>query len=389
MATLNLDEILNYINPEPRYAGKLKDLGLLEAGDLEAAKKQSIFQGLLGAGLGYLAQPKNKNYGSVLPYFAKASMQGLEASRAPYKQLTQDALMTQKLKEVEYQRGERKYQDDQRVLAANEKAERDKILAGGLFETVLTDRPNLPIAPEQLTLPSGEQSVRPMFGTTPQAPTAKQEINYGTINKLIKSGNLDDAGSAFNIGKQFKDLQNPKLNSKVVDGKLVFTDDFGNIKSITKVGDPKITEKEIIRKTMKPDGTVMETPIIEIKKDGVVIGYRDIEDAQTVKQNSRGITIKTPTSPKTVTNASSKVTKKLIKNIFPNLSIDVDEAGYVESLANTYIAKQRDANITVSPTDALQHIIKRENLIQKGKWFFNDSIDINRSSKEKADIGSF
>tara|TARA_B100000767_G_C19712245_1_gene513312 strand:+ start:129 stop:1298 length:1170 start_codon:yes stop_codon:yes gene_type:complete len=389
MATLNLDEILNYVNPEPRYAGKLKDLGLLEAGDLEAARKQSIFQGLLGAGLGYLAQPKNKNYGSVLPYFAKASMQGLEASRAPYKQLTQDALMNQKLKDVEYQRGERKYQDDQRILAANEKATRDKILGEGLFETVLTDRPNLTMPPEQLTLPSGEQSVRPMFGTTLQAPTAEQKINYGTIKKLIKSGNLADAGTAFDIGKQFKDLENPKLSSKVVGGKLVFTDDLGNIRSVTKIGDPKVTEKEIIRKTMRADGTVMETPIIKIEVDGKIIGYRDIEGVQTVKENNRGITIKTPTSPKIVTNASSRVTKKLVKNIFPNLNIDLDEAGYVESLANTYIAKQRDAGVTISPVDAVKHIIERENLIQEGNFFFNDSIDINRSSKEKKSIDSF
>ena len=185
MATLNLDEILNYITPEPRYAGKLENLGLLEEGDLKTARKQSIVQGLLGAGLSYIAQPQNQGYGSIFPYLAKAGMQGLQASKAPYEQLTKDALMNQKLKEVEYQRGERKYQTDQRVLAAEKLAERNKILkGGGLFKTVLTNRPNLPIAPEQLTLPSGEQSVRPIFGTTPQAPTATQEINFDTIKSV-------------------------------------------------------------------------------------------------------------------------------------------------------------------------------------------------------------
>jgi len=392
MATLNLDEILNYINPEPRYAGKLEDLGLLEAGDLEDARKQSIFQGLLGAGLGYLAQPKNQGYGTIAPYLAKAGMQGLQASKAPYEQLTQDALMNQKLKEVEYQRGERKYQDDQRVLAANKLAKRNKILGEGLFETVLTDRPNLPIAPEQLTLPSGEQSVRPMFGTTPQAPTAKQEINFDTINKLIKAGELGDAGTGFNIAKQFKDLQNPKLKSKVVDGKLVFVDDFGNVKSITKVGDPKVVEKEIIRKTMKPDGTVMEKPIIEIKIDGRVIGYRDIEGAETVKQNSRGINIKLPSSPKTVTKASSEVTKKFIKEAYPNLSLDTAEAGYIETLANTYIAKQKDIGVTIDKIDALKHVIEKNKLIEEGTdigiYKFNDNINIS-GKKPKKSIDAF
>ena len=385
MATLNLDEILNYINPEPRYAGKLEDLGLLEVGDLEAARKQSIFQGLLGAGLGYLAQPKNKGYGSIAPYLAKAGMQGLQFMKSPYEQLTQDALMNQKLKEV-------KYQDDQRLIAANKLAKRNKILGKGLFETVLTDRPNLPIAPEQLTLPSGEQSVRPVFETTPQSPIATQEINYDTINKLIEAGELGDAGTGFNIAKQFKDLQNPKLKSKVVDGKLVFVDDFGNVKSITKVGDPKVVEKEIIRKTMKPDGTVMETPIIEIKIDGKVIGYRNIEGAETVKQNSRGVNIRLPSSPKTVTKASSKVTKKIIKQAYPNLNLDETEAGYIETLANTYIAKQKDNGVTIDKIEALKHVIERDKLIEEGTdigiYKFNDSINIS-GNKPKKSIDEF
>ena len=94
---IDLDNILNYINPEPRYAGELKNLGLIGKDDLKEARNQSIFQGLLGAGLGYLAQPQNKGYGTITPYLAKAGMQGLQFMKAPYEQLTQDALMKDKL----------------------------------------------------------------------------------------------------------------------------------------------------------------------------------------------------------------------------------------------------------------------------------------------------
>mgnify|MGYP003640784949 CR=1 FL=1 len=400
MATLNLDEILNYINPEPRYAGKLENLGLLEAGDLEAARKQSVFQGLLGAGLGYLAQPKNQGYGSILPYFAKAGMQGLQASKAPYEQLTQDALMNQKLKEVEYQRGERKYQDDQRVLAAEKLAERNKILKdGGLFETVLTDRPNLPIAPEQLTLPSGEQSVRPVFGTTPQAPTATQEINFDTINRLYAAGEIPDAKASIDIAEKFKNIKNPKLKSKVIDDYLIFTDDFGNIVSKTKVGDDTLQEERITRKTLAADGTtVLETPIIQITRksasgDKKIIGYRDIKEEESVPQNSRAINVRLPSSPPAVTNASSLVTKRLVKNIYPKLDIDLDEAGYVESLANAHINRQKNEGVIVDKVDAIKYVIEKENLIDKGTdigiYKFNDDIDINRSPKVKKPIDAF
>jgi len=239
MATLNLDEILNYINPEPRYAGKLEDLGLLGEGDLKAARKQSIFQGLLGAGLGYLAQPKNQGYGSIAPYLAKAGMQGLQASKAPYEQLTQDALMNQKLKEVEYQRGERKYQDDQRVLAAEKLAKRNKILGEGLFETVLTDRPNLPIAPKQLTLTSGEQSVRPMFGTTPQSPTVSQEINIDKLNRLAGNQSYNALTANLGLAESINKLQNPERTSTTIDGKHLILDENKNILSVKQIADPK------------------------------------------------------------------------------------------------------------------------------------------------------
>ena len=356
MATLNLDEILNYINPEPKYAGKLEDLGLLEAGDLEAARKQSVFQGLLGAGLGYLAQPKNQGYGSILPYFAKAGMQGLQASKAPYEQLTQDALMNQKLKEVEYQRGERKYQNDQRALAANKLAKRNKILGEGLFETVLTDRPNLPIAPEQLTLPSGEQSVRPMFGTTPQAPTVSQEINFDTINKLIQAGELGDAGTGFNIAKQFKDLKNPKLKSKTVGDYLIFTDDFGNMVSKTKVGDPKVVETERIRKTMKSDGTVMETPYIEIKVDGKIIGSRDIVGVESVRRNE----LSSAKIPKSETKKGAKTNiKDLVKALYPNQNINFSTGQelLVANEASKYQEEQAGLGNIISRNEAIKSVL--------------------------------
>jgi len=394
MATLNLDEILNYITPEPRYAGKLENLGLLEEGDLKTARKQSIVQGLLGAGLSYIAQPKNQGYGSIFPYLAKAGMQGLQASKAPYEQLTKDALMNQKLKEVEYQRGERKYQTDQRVLAAEKLAERNKILkGGGLFKTVLTNRPNLPIAPEQLTLPSGEQSVRPMFGTTPQAPTATQEINFDTINRLFSAGNISDAKASIDIAEKFKNIKNPKLKSKIVGDNLIFTDDFGNIVSKTKVGDDTLEEKRITRKTLAADGTtVLETPIIQITKksangDKKIIGYRDIKEEESVPQNSRAINIRLPSSPRTVTKASSEVTKKFIKEAYPNLSLDTSEAGYIETLANTYIAKQKDIGVTIDKIDALKHVIEKNNLIEEGTdigiYKFNDNINISRKKTKK------
>ena len=412
MATLNLDEIFNYINPEPKYAGKLQNLGLLEAGDLEAARKQSIFQGLLGAGLGYLAQPKNQGYGSLVPYLAKAGMQGVEASRAPYKQLTQDALMNQKLNEVKYQRGEREYLDSKRLKddkyqteerdyergvreAANaKKAREDKILQMPLYNTTVTDRPNLPMQREKVTLPNGEQSVRPMFGTTPQDSIVNQEINYPKLEALQANASWDALNATRGLVKDLNTLKNPKLTSKVIGNNVVFFNEAGKIVTQTKVGDDSIKEKEITRKTLGADGvTVMERPIIQLtKKDSngneTIIGHKDIEGADSVPQNSRGVNIRLPNTSKAVTNASSEVTKQLIKNLYPELTIDKSQAGYIEHQANAYMNKRRNEDgVIVDSVEAIKHVIQDETLIEKGTdigiWKFNDSIDISRSQNGK------
>ena len=358
MATLNLDEIFNYINPEPKYAGKLQNLGLLEAGDLEAARKQSIFQGLLGAGLGYLAQPKNQGYGSLVPYLAKAGMQGVEASRAPYKQLTQDALMNQKLNEVKYQRGEREYLDSKRLKDDKYQGE-ERDYERGVREAANAKeaRPNLPMQSEKVTLPNGEQSVRPMFGTTPQGSIVNQEINYPRLEALAQNGSWDALNATRNLMTDLNTLKNPKL---------------------------------ITRKELGADGvTVMEKPIIQLtRKDAngneTIIGHKDIEGTDSVPQNKRGVSIRLPNSSKAVTNASSEVAKQLIKNIYPDLTINKSQAGYIEHQANAYRNKRRnDDGVIVDSVEAIKYVIETEDLIEESSWGFNDDININRSQNGK------
>jgi len=79
---------------------QMSEMGLL-GGDYEdmlaKANKQSVFQGLLNAGLSYAAQPKNQGYGSALPYLAKAGLAGVQAAQTPYDQLSTNAMQTQKL----------------------------------------------------------------------------------------------------------------------------------------------------------------------------------------------------------------------------------------------------------------------------------------------------
>lgn len=104
---IDLKNILNYVSPEPTYLGKLKDVGMIKSEDLDALRNRSLVQGLLTAGLGYLAQPKTGRYGSALPYLGKAGLMGLQAMQQPYDQFGKDLEMGYKIENLNLERDSR------------------------------------------------------------------------------------------------------------------------------------------------------------------------------------------------------------------------------------------------------------------------------------------
>ena len=78
---------------------RLQKLGLLDADAIQKAKNKSNMQGLLQLGLGYLAQPKNQGYGSMLPYLAKAAIPAIQQSQKPYDNLLDEANVNQQVQQ--------------------------------------------------------------------------------------------------------------------------------------------------------------------------------------------------------------------------------------------------------------------------------------------------
>jgi cell fate (sporulation/competence/biofilm development) regulator YmcA (YheA/YmcA/DUF963 family) len=76
-----------------------KQAGLLNQADVDKAGNQSLMRGLLGAGMSYLAQPQNKNYGTITPYLGKALQEGMTQAQKPYDNLTSNIEQTRKLQE--------------------------------------------------------------------------------------------------------------------------------------------------------------------------------------------------------------------------------------------------------------------------------------------------
>ena len=76
-----------------------KDVGLLSQESIDKAGNQSLMRGLLGSVVSYAAQPKNKGYGSGIPYIAKGLQQGMIEAQKPYTNLTSNIEQTRKLQE--------------------------------------------------------------------------------------------------------------------------------------------------------------------------------------------------------------------------------------------------------------------------------------------------
>jgi len=90
--------------------------GLITPEQMKQAQQQSLFQGLLGTAVGYLAQPKNQRYGSAIPYLAKAYGQGMQMAQTPYSNLERDILMKEKFDQM---RIEKQRQEDLKNLQSN------------------------------------------------------------------------------------------------------------------------------------------------------------------------------------------------------------------------------------------------------------------------------
>ena len=88
-----------------------KKLGLLQKSDVDTARNASLTKGLIGSVVGYLAQPKNQNYDSGLPYIFKGLQQGMKSSQQPFDDLKDKASANLKLDELIDKQETKKFAD--------------------------------------------------------------------------------------------------------------------------------------------------------------------------------------------------------------------------------------------------------------------------------------
>ena len=235
---------------------KMYDMGLLGDTDytdmLAKANKQSIFQGLLGAGLSYAAQPKNQGYGSVLPYLAKAGLAGVQAAQNPYDQMGKDAAMNQKLTEMQRAQVEQKRIEGQRTSF-------DDFAKNGLYATTGATKTQLPYEPITQTNIQGAQTpIAPNFTTRPITETGgEQTLDIQKLSQFV----LQHPDNPYAT----KTLQNLKTQAEIA--KLNKEANAGPGLNLAKVDSSKVSGESYQRYTDPSDPMYGNPNVLDGKTD--------------------------------------------------------------------------------------------------------------------------
>jgi hypothetical protein len=194
--------------------------GILTKEQQDKLRNQSLLQGLLGTAVTYLAQPKNQNYGSALPYLAKAYLGGMQSSQGAY-----DQALAGKIKQQELEQGARKLELE--GLTTPEKLARR-------IEILKKNNPNDPLIPKLERSLDYESGLRG-FGTgvegtslnilargsekTPQGEAIRKSTDYAlayrnqTTPKYVDQVRSDENGNEYYVRVQ---LPATKLPSNIL-----------------------------------------------------------------------------------------------------------------------------------------------------------------------------
>ena len=155
----------------------MKENGLLQQTDIDKAQNQSLMRGLLGTAVSYASQPRNKDYGSWIPYAGKAFQAGMDMADDPLNSLPEDAMAREKIL---------KYKEEK------EAEENMKNFAMGLGQrnpnATRTTQKSIPVDPKYLD--SNGNQIAPDYN----AQSALQEEYFDKVKYLdeaLANGTID------------------------------------------------------------------------------------------------------------------------------------------------------------------------------------------------------
>jgi len=267
--------------------------GLITPDQLKKAQQQSLFQGLLGTAVGYLAQPKNQNYGSAVPYLAKGYLQGMESAQTPFSNLEKDVLMKAKFKDIEREQtlAEQKQKMTEQLL--ND----PRVKGNPLYESMAVNNPETLFTELQKVTPVREGGIIVRNATgeviaeapkTPKTPEDKRSQLERMIDIYNSMDDTDPRKKTYGDYIKKQTTETPKSTTKTPSKPTNV--DISNIKNISKnllKVDIDSAEAAVIasraNKKMADEGISFDEAVISI--------IEEVKEKQKPVEGPFGITI--------------------------------------------------------------------------------------------------
>lgn len=306
----NLFEGMNIFGARPSEALT----GILTPEQQKKLRNQSIVQGLLGTAATYLAQPKTENYGSAIPYLAKAYMGGMGSSQDVYNQA-----LAGKVKQLELEQGAKRLELE--GLSPTSKLIREK-------EARIAKNPNDPaIALIDAELAQSTALVKPEIKKLqderakldPNSPTYKQELNE--INQRInKEINFAPPTSVVNLPGQ------EKAESKAV-GEF-FGKTYADIQSAGASATNKINKVERLNTLLDGVQTGKLTPFgVDVASTAASLGFKidpklGNKQAADALSKEMALELRNPSGGAGMPGALSNSDREFLMSMTPGLTSD-------------------------------------------------------------------
>jgi len=240
--------------------------GILTSDQQEKLRKQSLLQGLLGAGATYLATPKNLGAGSALPYIGKAFLGGMQSSQGVYNTALENEM--NKLKIAKEQRDA--VLDVQKALPTDVREYEYAVKQGykGNFNEYAKEMANLRAPKTNINLNPNK---------------AILDVDKGTIEGLVASTN-----SARSIANQTRTI-NSLIGSQQGSGAIKLTADLQNFLGINT---PTANVNQAVQAIATKAATEIRTPGSGSTSDLEFGAYRSSFPSLATSKEGRDIMVK-------------------------------------------------------------------------------------------------
>ena len=250
---------------------------------IDKANRQSIGTGIVTGLASYLAQPKNKGYGSAVPYLAQSYLQANKAAQAPFQGIADKYAMDTQLAEQQRvlgQRSKRASGIDQFILN-NPNMEHIRNLDDATQDKIIAESAKIKMTPEKPVAFNMQQFNDTVSYLQQQEPDADLQTLKNKAYKIIAEANKNNT----TINMPGQDVINEDLGTLFVDTMNVGVSAAGNLRNLAQMENLLVNANQGLRQGSFTDAKALG------KRFGFEVDETELDSEQAARALSNKLAI--------------------------------------------------------------------------------------------------